>query len=228
MGIGQLRESSLHAALKDHFVQDGDLVEHEIEGYVIDIVRGDTLIEIQTSTFHALRKKLPALLETYQIQLIYPVAVNKWIVRLDEATGEVLNRRKSPRKGRPEDVFAELRAFPWLAVHPSLTLCIALTDQDEIQVNDGKGSWRRKGWSITDRRLLSVNTVDEYYTLSDYQRFIPAELPDPFTVKELASSLRLRDRLAGRMAYCLREMDAIYQVGKRGKAYLYTRSSGSA
>ncbi len=224
MGIGQLHESSLHAALKAHFSRDGDLLEHEVAGYVIDIVRGNTLVEIQTGAFHAMRKKLPALLESYHVRLVYPVAVRKWIVRLDEDTGEVLSRRKSPRKGRPEDVFAELRAFPQLAVHPSLTLCIALTDQDEIQVNDGEGSWRRKGWSIADRQLLAVNAVDEYRNRVDFQRFIPTDLIEPFTVKELAQSLRIQDRLAGRMAYCLREMGIIQQIGKRGRAYLYERS----
>jgi hypothetical protein len=32
----------------------------------------------------------------------------------------------------------------------------------------------------------------------------------------------MNDRLAGKMAYCLREMGAIQRIGKQGNAFLYT------
>ena len=47
-GIGQLAERSLHAALTEHLAEPGDQIEVRLGRYVIDIVRDDTLIEIQT------------------------------------------------------------------------------------------------------------------------------------------------------------------------------------
>jgi hypothetical protein len=57
-GIGQLTERSLHAALKEHLRQPGDELEVKLGRYVIDIVRDDLLIEIQTRHLYALRPKL--------------------------------------------------------------------------------------------------------------------------------------------------------------------------
>ncbi len=47
-GIGTLRESGLHADLKRWYAQPGDEFEIALDGYVIDIRRGEYLIEIQT------------------------------------------------------------------------------------------------------------------------------------------------------------------------------------
>jgi hypothetical protein len=52
---------------------------------------------------------------------------------------------------------------------------------------------------------------------------LPAALPDPFSVSDLASASAQPRRLAQKMAYCLREMGAIEAVGKRGNAILYSR-----
>ena len=49
--IGTLNEGSLHAALKLWYADPGDLVEHPVDGYVIDLVRDDLLIEVQTGGF---------------------------------------------------------------------------------------------------------------------------------------------------------------------------------
>ena len=46
--IGELNEQPLHAALKEWYVQPGDQVEVQLDGYYIDLVRGERLIEIQT------------------------------------------------------------------------------------------------------------------------------------------------------------------------------------
>lgn len=47
-GIGRLNEGPLHAALKRWCARPGDRLEAVVDGYVIDIVRADLLLEIQT------------------------------------------------------------------------------------------------------------------------------------------------------------------------------------
>jgi hypothetical protein len=50
---------------------------------------------------------------------------------------------------------------------------------------------------------------------------LPSGLAEPFTTSELAIAAGQRRWLAQKMAYCLREMGIIHQVGKRGNAFLY-------
>src|SRR4026209_2429372 len=100
-GIGLLNEKPLHASLKRWYARPGDRFEVPVDGFVIDIVRDDLLIEIQTRNFSSIKVKLNKLARSHQIRLIYPIVQEKWIVR--GAT-----RRKSPKRGRLEDLFWEL------------------------------------------------------------------------------------------------------------------------
>ena len=135
--IGLLNEKPLHAALKVWCRVDGDLVEVPIDGFVIDLVRDDLLIEIQTRGFSAMRRKLDRLLDSHAIRVVYPVPAEKWIVKLDEG-GSEMSRRRSPKRGIPADVCAELVSFPSLLSHPNFTLEVVLTVEEEIRRPDAK------------------------------------------------------------------------------------------
>jgi hypothetical protein len=99
--IGTLGEKSLHAAIKDWYALPGDQLEKKIDGFVIDIVREDMLIEIQSRSFSKIKRKINALCENHKVHLVYPIAKEKWIVRVD-ANDEEISRRKSPKRGRVE------------------------------------------------------------------------------------------------------------------------------
>ena len=92
-GIGSLRETSLHASLKSWWAHPGDLLEAKVDGYVVDLLRGETVIEIQTGHFSAIRPKLHALLACRPVCLVHPIAVERWIVRLDADCQTPLGRR---------------------------------------------------------------------------------------------------------------------------------------
>src|SRR5690606_6120510 len=143
--IGQLQEKSLHAARKALYARPGDLLETKVDGYIIDVVRDDTLIEIQTRQFSALKTKLAHLLETHRVRLVHPIAQVRWVVRVNE-DGEIVSRRKSPRRGTVDLLFRELIRFPELIAHPNFSIEIVFTHEEEIWHNDGRGSWRRKRW----------------------------------------------------------------------------------
>lgn len=221
--IGTLGERSLHAALKDYYAQDGDALEVEVDGYVIDIVRGDRLIEIQTGNFAAMKRKLAKLTKTHHVHVVHPVATQKWIVKYGPDGETRLDRRKSPVRGDVYDIFWQLVSFPHLVDHANFSLEVALVHMEEIRVNDGQGSWRRRGWSIVDHRLLEVIEQIRLESVADFRALLPADLPDLFTTKDLSQTAGIRRNLAGKMAFCLRAMGAVEQVGKRGNAYLYQR-----
>lgn len=218
--IGTLAEKSLHAALKNWLFQPGDQQEVRVDGFVIDIVRGNDLIEIQTRHLGAMKRKLSQLLPHHPIQLIHPIAAEKWIVR-QTADGQPISRRKSPKRGQLVDIFAELVRIPHLLSHPNLTVTVLLTQQEEIWRNDGQGSWRRKRWSIYDHLLLAV--VDQYtFELdTDWLALLPDDLPQPFTNRELAAAMRCRANLAQKTTYTLRHTGLIEVVGKQGNARLH-------
>jgi hypothetical protein len=223
MPIGNLRETALHAALKDWYARPGDEMEAQVAGYYIDLRRGDTLIEIQTRNFSALKRKLARLLEDYAVVLVHPVAQEKYIVR-QAKNGKTLSRRKSPRRGQVVALFDELVSLPELAVHPRFSLEIVLTREEEISREGRGGSWRRRGWKIVDRRLLEVLGRVEFASARDYAAYLPATLPEAFTTRDLAEAGGYPLHLAQKMAYCLRRMGVIEGAGKRRNAALYERT----
>ena len=220
--IGTRKENSLHAALKTWYSRPGDLLEAPVDDFIVDILRGDTIIEIQTRNFGALRAKFAQLLERYPVRLIHPVAHEKWIVRLAADGHTRLGRRKSPKRGSALEVFRELVYLPELLLHANFSLEIVLTQEEEVRCQDGRGSWRRQGWSILDRRLLQVVDCVELKDVGACRRLLPSSLSQPFTSSDLAEALGERRALAQKMLYCLRKMHVVHTAGKRGRYRLYT------
>jgi hypothetical protein len=229
-GIGILREQSLHAQLKVWLAEPGDLTEQLVDGYHIDILRpslpgagGDSLlIEIQTGNFSALKRKLPALLDNHRVKLVYPIPQRKWILR-QTGRGKPIGRRKSPKNGRLEHLFDELVSIPQVVTHPNFRLLVLLTEQEEIWKDDGQGSWRRAKWSIADRRLLQVTVAQEFIGVADFLKFLPEDLPDPFSNRHLSTTSRLNIHTCRKITYCLRHMGALEAAGKDGHALLFRR-----
>jgi hypothetical protein len=221
-GIGTLRETELHAALKRYYARPQGQLEVPVDGYVADIVRDGEVIEIQTHNFAAVKRKLSQLMTRHRVRLVYPIAQAKWITRVKADRQTVLGRRKSPRRGAFEDVFVELVSLPELMMHPHFTLEIVLIHEDEIRCP--RSDRRRHGsdWRVCNRRLLKVIESASFVTPADFQRFIPADLATPFTSHELAVALQRPDYVAHKITYCLRKMGMLDVVGKRRRAWLYT------
>lgn len=222
--IGTLNEKPLHAALKEWYAQPGDRFEVSVDGFVIDIVRGELLVEIQTGGFSAIKRKLTTLTARHPLRLVYPVAREKWIVKLAQDGSGRLGRRKSPKHGAFEHVFAELVSFPSLLSVPNFSLEVLLIQEDEVRRYDGKRGWRRKGWVTHERKLLEVVERRLFEAPADMGELVPSDLAEPFTTSDLAAAIGQRRWLAQKMAYCLREMGALAPVGKQGNSILYSRA----
>jgi hypothetical protein len=219
--IGTLNEGALHAQLKEWYRRPGDLLEQNVDGYVIDLVRGDQLVEFQTGGFAPLRKKLAALAEEHRVRLVAPIAVSRRIVKLSPE-GEILSSRRSPRKGCLHDVFDRLVSIPALVAHPNFELEVLLTHQDELRMFKPGRAYRRRGWVVQGRSLVSVEESAVIASVEDAARLLPA-LAETFDTAEIAAGSCIDRRLAQRMAYCLRAMGVIEPVGKRKGAVLYAR-----
>jgi hypothetical protein len=218
--IGVLNEKPMHAALKQWYAQPGDRFEVLVDGYVIDIRRGDLLIEIQTGNFSALKGKLSSLVERHPVRLVYPIPQEKWIIKMAEGDEET-KRRKSPKRGSVEEIFKELVSFPEILALPNFSLEVLLIQEEEVRRFDGRRGWRRRGWVTEERRLLAVVAQPRFETPADLWALIPNELPETFTTSDLAHAMGKPRRLAQQAAYCLRKMGVITSVGKQGRSVAY-------
>ncbi|MHA2034914.1 MAG: hypothetical protein ACW972_12205 [Promethearchaeota archaeon] len=220
--IGTLRESSFHSALKHWYKEPGDRIEERIDNYIIDIVRGNLLIEIQTANFSSIRKKLEKLTESYEVRLVYPIVRDKLIIKTDVGGNKVISTRNSPLHGTYYDIFNELIRIPHLVPKWNFSIEIMLIQIEEIRKNNNIGNRNRKHWGIYDRKLMNVLERKLFYTPIDFLMLKPTSLKTPFTNVELAHSLEKSVRLARKMSYCLRKMGILKVIGKQGNAFLHS------
>jgi len=217
-GIGLINEKPLHASLKQWYARPGDRFEVPVDGFVIDIVRDDLLIEIQTRNFAAINSKLCKLARSYEVRLVYPLVQEKWIVRSRD--GGVVVRRKSPKRGRLEDLFWELVSIPQLLSNPNFSLEVLMTKEEEVRRYAQNRKWRRRGWVIEGRRLVDVVDRRLFVRSADWLKFVPDKLQS-FTTQDLATVADTNRDLAQKMAYCLRHAKMIELIGRQGRANLY-------
>ena len=221
IGIGTLSEKTMHAVLKHYYAPDEEMHEIPIENYVADIYTGTEIIEIQTRAMDRMRKKLEAFLPLYPVTIVYPMPREKWLYWIDEETGEVSPKRKSPKKGNPYQEFIELYKIRPFLSHPNLRLRLDLIDMEEYRLLNGWSRDKKKGSERYDR--IPTAFVEEVCIdcVRDYMQLIPYELPEQFTVKEFAKCAKIPVRLAGTILLIFYDLKLVDRVGKSGKSYVY-------
>jgi hypothetical protein len=213
-------EQTLHEQLKELYALEKGEKEFAIGDYKVDVISGNLIIEIQTSNFSSIKNKLKELVKENRVRLVHPIAYQKWIVRLDKNKNQ-LSSRKSPRRGKIEDIFYELVYLPKLLVHPRFEIEVVMIDMEEHWIDDGKGSWRRRRWSIHDKKLLKLRKSHLFSSPIAFKTLIPDTLPPEFTSRIFSKESRVNMRLAQKMLYCFTKMKLVERNGKKGQAYLY-------
>lgn len=227
--LSTYREGSLHAALKELYAGPGGRTEEMVDGFVVDVVRDDELVEIQTASFSSAARKLRRLVADHRVALVHPIAAERWLLRVD-ADGAVVDRRRSPKRGRPLDIFEELVAFPELVAHPNFRLELPMIREEEIRGPIPEGAryrYPRKWWRL-DRRLLEIVETIRIDTPADLLALLPAGLPSPFTTADIVAASRRPKRLAMRSTYCLSKAGAIRPVGRSGRLLIYEAEADAA
>jgi len=221
-----MKEYSLHSEIKSLYSLPGDRFEVRMGDYIVDILRGEMAIEVQTKNFSDLKGKLRVLVGRNPVRLVYPLPERKWITHVTK-DGAVTKRRRSPRRGSLADVFRELVMIPEMPGEGNFSLEVLLIDEEEVRCADGRGSWRRRGVSIRDRRLLRVNSRVLFRGRDDYLRLLPGCLGEPFTNRELALSASIPLGSARQITYCLRKSGILRAVGTKGRALAFQRAQGA-
>ncbi|MDR3312136.1 MAG: hypothetical protein LBS64_03280 [Spirochaetaceae bacterium] len=220
-------ESSLHRALKEEYAaRFGGTVEQVVDGKVCDIVAADgTILEIQTTSLAKLAPKIAALLPRHRIRLVYPLVTLKYI-ELRDSGGTLISRRKSPKKQTIHSIFRELTGiYPWLTHEHFLLEALEVTVAEQrvrtlepVQLPNKSRTFRRN-WYKTGKCLLSRGDSRLFAGAADYAALLPQELPEEFSVRDLAQAGVGKN--APLMRWVLERMGVIVLLGKRGRARYY-------
>ena len=220
-GIGTLSEKTVHAVLKRYYAPDEDMHEIPIENYVADIYTGTEIIEIQTRQFNRMREKLDTFLCLYPVTIVYPIPRYKWLIWIDEESGELSKPHKSPVKGNPYMAFAELYKIKAYLRNPNLHLKFVLLDMEEYRLLNGWSQDKKRGSCRYDRipsRLVEEVCVDSF---RDYMQCVPYELEEPFTSQQFAKAAHIRKETAQIALNILTYVECVERIGKKGQSYLY-------
>lgn len=219
-------EHSIHRQLKSLYVTDTDRHEVIVDGFRIDAVDGERLIEIQYGSLGAIRDKIRRLLRSHDVLVVKPLAERKQLLKRDVPDGPVVSTRKSPKKQTLWNLFDDLVHFVGVFPHPRLELEVLMTLQDEYRLPAEKKRRVSRGYIVQDRLLAEVTDRAKLRTVDDLLAMLPdaikpPERTEPFSTADLAAAAGISRPLARKVAYCLRRCGLARVVGKEGNAILY-------
>ncbi|MDD3414477.1 MAG: hypothetical protein PHY47_10825 [Lachnospiraceae bacterium] len=223
-GIGTLSEKTIHALLKDYMDSNPLHQEQPFHGYIADIYDGSAIVEIQTRSFDRLRNKLDVFLKEVPVTIVHPIPHTKWLLWIDEETGEVFSKRKSPKIGNPNCAMPELYRIKTFLKNPNLHLHFIFLDIEEYRLLNGWSSDKKKGYTRQERLPLHCSYELTIDTIEDYKKFLPPDLPSPFTSKDYHKAAKVSLSCAQTSLNILTYMDVVMRIGKNGNAILYEKS----
>ena len=217
-GVGTLGEKTLHAVLKRMI--EPDLSRHEVKlgRYTADVLNEHGVFEVQTRNLHKLKPKLTALLPYWPVTVVVPVVETKWLLMMDPETGELKERRRSPKRGRAAAILPDLAYLKPLLKDPNLSFLLVRLEGEELR-KPSHSRWRPvTPLEFAPTRFLGTVCLK---TPADYAALLPPDLMNEFTARELAKALGLPTGQGSAAANVLAFMGAIRQTGTKGRAFLY-------
>lgn len=222
--IGVLNEKMLHSVIKDCIADSQEECEVKISGKnIADVLKGDTVYEIQTESLFPVRKKLEFYFSKtdYNVNVVFPVAREKYVCWSDPESGELSGMHKSPKKRTLIDYTDTLIYLTEYIGDPRLTLTVLYISECEYRNLDGKRSKdKKRGSTRIDRCPIELFEVEELKAKEDYRFLLPST--ETFTVKSYAKEKKLTSRR--RISYAIKMMLALGMIsicGKEGRATLY-------
>lgn len=221
--IGTYREKKLHIMLKKYFEPDTEFHEIPTNGYIADIRRDGIITEIETSGFCGLKPKLEAYLPEFKVNLVFPMAQQKYISWIDTDTSEITPRKKSPKKSNAYDLLFELVYILPFVKNENLTILAPLLEIDEYRLLNGWSRDKKRGSSKYERIPTDIFGMIELSNDDDYRKFIPEACGEEFTVSEFAKYAKVQSRRAYAIVKVLNERGVIRMCGKKCRAASYSR-----
>lgn len=221
-GFGTLKEKTVHQIMKLYYAPNEDYHEVPVNGYIADIYTGKEIIEIQNGNFNKMRDKLKAFLPEYDVTIVYPIPHNRWLLWLDEESGEISSKRKSPRIGSGYTAFSELYKIKSFLNDPHLHFRFPLLDMEEYRLLNGWSKDKKRGSSRYDRVPIAFYDEVIIDSVRDYLQFIPYDLNENFTNIEFAKKAHIHKDDSATVLLILYSLGILNRVGKKGNAFIYS------
>lgn len=192
--IGTYAEKRLHYILKRWVVDDARFFEIPVGRYVADVVRDTEITEIQTGSLRPLLPKLRYYLEQTDcsVTVLYPVMERKTLLRMDKDSGELLYKKRSPKRGSAYDALCELFWLSELLPSSRLTVKVLLIEGDEYRFSE-RMRYRKQGAYDAELYPRALNAGLLLRDREDFRCFLPTDAQG-FTAEEYAKQARLRGR----------------------------------
>ncbi len=216
--IGTQNEKTLHRSIKHYLSPDSMCHEFKIGSFIVDIYQDGKIIEIQTGSFKAMEHKLRSLLPNYSITIVYPIIRNKTIYLMN--AGVAGKPKKSPKKGNPLSIGAQMTQIRTHLSHPNLHFLIFLVDVDEYRIINTENH-PRKPYVRIEQFTKGFPQMIDLNTKSDYMNLLPTDLPKTFTTDVFRKIAKLNKTEAQGMIMVLKTLGIIEFTGKINRAYLY-------
>ena len=216
-GIGTLGEKTVHAVLKEYYGGGDESKEIKVGGFVADCVCEDGVVEIQTRQLYRLDRKLAALLPVCRVKVVFPIEKDKTIITVDEESGELISRRRSPKHVTVYHAIAQLYGIRQHLADENLTVRLPVLSVEEFRsANKKRGRTAkldRVPTAMSDEIVLA--RPEDYAAL-----FTP--LPDVFTSAELAKNCHIDRESARRVIGVLKQLQLVTESGRRGRSKLFS------
>ena len=222
-GIGTLGEKRLHKILKRFLEENEENHEVRVGTYFADILSGNMITEIQTGSFRPLREKITYYLENtpYDITVVRPLPYVKTVCAVERESGELLSRKKSPRRTRPRDVLRDWYYLAEFLSNPRFTLRFLLLEEDEYRMTKKKTRRWGKESELYERIPTALLDEELYEYQSDYLKFLPEDMPAEFTAAEYGKRANLRGYSIYSALKILESVGLVEKGEKQGRSYIY-------
>ncbi len=224
--IGILAEKSMHRVIKSYLEQRQECHEIKVGRFHADIKNEAGIFEIQTRSLSPLKRKLEAFLPEYPVTVVIPLAEKKYVCWIDMQTGELTKRRLSPKKESFYTLARELFALQDHLAHPHFSILFLHLETEEFRFLNGWSKDKKRGSVRCDRVPLALLEEVRLSKPADYARFLPQNLPEQFTTKELGTLGKIPERSRWYVVALFVKLGLLEPCGKRGQSNLYRKTIG--
>ena len=176
-GIGIYNEKRIHRVLKRTLCECEDRFEIKVGRYTADVLDGNQIYEIQCGPLHLLKNKLEYYLGSteYDVTVVHPIITKRVVIRADRNTGEVIRRRLSPIKERPEKILPMMYNLGEFVSHPRFSILLVCLEVEEYRFSEAV-RYRKSGKYDSEVFPIAMGEVIELRGVEDYVEFLPREL----------------------------------------------------
>ncbi len=222
-GIGTYNEKILHKALKHAISDDPVCLEVKVGTYVADVLLDGEIFEIQTGGFYPLVKKIEYFLENteYKITVVHPLISELLLVRVDGETGEVIRKKRSPKKETPTSILTELFYLRNIISSERVRFLLPQISGEEYRFSERVRGRKSGAYDaiFLPRRMIGLTELRD---VDGIRAILPPEIraAESFDSAMFAKILKLRGK---RLSLALKLLCDIGLVRreKDGKKYIY-------